>query len=164
MFNGELGVKARLVIKGFLDPQVNQIITASATASALSHRMLASYAVNHELKVVSYDVSQAFLQGLLLKDLEKRGEMKREVFFDPPPDAWGIRYESLPEQFSMLDEVWSTNEVTLQAVKDVYGLGDAPRLWRERFHEWMMDNGFSQSKYDESVSYTHLTLPTKRIV
>ena len=148
MINGELGVKARLVIKGFLDPQVNQIITASATASALSHRMLASYAVNHELKVVSYDVSQAFLQGLLLKDLEKRGEMKREVFFDPPPDAWGILYESLPNQFSMLDEVRSTNEVTLQAVKGVYGLGDAPRLWRERFHEWMMDNGFSQSRYD----------------
>ena len=53
MINGDLGVKARLVIKGFLDPQVNQIITASATASALSHRMLASYAVNHEFKVVS---------------------------------------------------------------------------------------------------------------
>ena len=117
MINGDLGVKTRLVIKGFLDPQVNQIITASATASALSHRMLASYAVNHALKVVSYDVSQAFLQGLLLKDLEKRGEMKREVFFDPQPDAWGILYESLPEQFSMLDEVWSTDEVTLQAVK-----------------------------------------------
>ena len=48
MINGELDVKARLVIKGFLDPQVNQIITASATASAVSHRMLASYAVNHE--------------------------------------------------------------------------------------------------------------------
>ena len=89
MIDGQLDVKARLVIKGFLDPQVNQIITASATASALSHRMLTSYAVNHKLKVVSYDVSQAFLQGLLLKDLEKRGDMRREVFFDPPQDAWG---------------------------------------------------------------------------
>ena len=98
MIDGDLGVKARLVIKGFLNPQVYQIITASATASALSHCMLASYAVNHELKVASYDVSQAFLQGLLLKDLEKRGEMRREVFFDPPPDAWGILYEHLPEQ------------------------------------------------------------------
>ena len=111
--------------------------------------MLGSYAVNHELKVVSYDVSQAFLQGLLLKDLEKRGEIKRTVFFDPPEDAWGILYESLPDKFSMLNEVWSTKEVTLQAVKGVYGLGDAPRLWRERFHEWMMDQGFTQSKYDE---------------
>ena len=123
MIDGQLDVKARLVIKGFLDPQVNQIITASATASALSHRMLGSYAVNHELKVVSYDVSQAFLQGLLLKDLEKRGEIKRTVFFDPPEDAWGILYESLPDKFSMLNEVWSTKEVTLQAVKGVYGLG-----------------------------------------
>jgi hypothetical protein len=34
MVDGTLDVKARLVIKGFLDPQLNQIITASATASA----------------------------------------------------------------------------------------------------------------------------------
>ena len=58
MIDGKLDVTARLVIKGFMDPQVNQIIIASATASALSHRMLASYAVNHGLQVVSYDVSQ----------------------------------------------------------------------------------------------------------
>ena len=138
-------MRARLVIKGVMDPRLNQIVTASATASALSYRMLGTYAVNHGLQVVSYDVSQALLQGLLLKDLEKRGEIKRTVFFDPPEDAWGILYESLPEKFSMLNDVWSTKEVTLQAVKGVYGLGDAPRLWRERFHEWMMDNGFTQS-------------------
>ena len=70
IIDGKMDVKARLVIKGFLDPQLNEIVTASATASALSHRMLASYAVNHRLQVVSYDVSQAFLQGLNLKDLE----------------------------------------------------------------------------------------------
>ena len=132
-----------------MDPQVNQIITASATASALSHRMLASYAVNHGLQVVSYDVSQAFLQGLLLKDLEKRGEMKRTVFFDPPPDAWSLLWEELPQKFSLLRNTYSSEEVTLQAIKGVYGLGDAPRLWRERFHEWMIKNGFKQSKYDE---------------
>ena len=70
-------MKARLVIiTRFLDPQVNQIITASSTASAFSHGMLGSYAVNHKSKVVSYDVAQAFLLGLLVKDLEKGG---------PPP-------------------------------------------------------------------------------
>ena len=149
MIDGKMDVKARLVIKGFMDPQVNQIITASATASALSHRMLASYAVNHGLQVVSYDVSQAFLQGLLLKDLEKRGEMKRTVFFDPPEDAWSLLWEEMPEKFSLLGKTHSAQEVTLQAIKGVYGLGDAPRLWRERFHEWMIKNGFKQSKYDE---------------
>ena len=96
IIDGKKDVKARLVIKGFMDPQLNQIVTASATASALSHRMLASYAVNHGLQVVSYDVSQAFLQGLLLKDLEKRGEIKRSVFFDPPADAWKILCENMP--------------------------------------------------------------------
>ena len=104
--------------------------------------MLASYAVNHGLQVVSYDVSQAFLQGLLLKDLEKRGEMKRTVFFDPPEDAWALLWEEMPEKFALLSKTYSSQEVTLQAIKGVYGLGDAPRLWRERFHEWMIKNGF----------------------
>ena len=120
MIDGKLDVKARLVIKGFMDPQVNQIITASATASALSHRMLASYAVNHGLQVVSCDVSQAFLQGLLLKDLEKRGEMKRTVFFDPPEDAWALLWEEMPEKFALLNNTYSSQEVTLQAIKGVY--------------------------------------------
>ena len=46
--------------------------------------------------------------------------------------------------------------MTLQAVKGVYGLGDAPRLWRERFHEWMMENNFTQSKYDECFYFKKL--------
>ena len=122
MIDAKLGVKARLVIKGFLDPQLNEIVTASATASALSHRILASHAVNNRMQVVSYDVSQAFLQGLNLKDLEKRGEIKRQVYFDPPQDAWGILKEALPEKFHMV--------------------------------------GTPKNQY-ETVSYTHLTLPTK---
>ena len=35
----------------------------------------------------------------------------------------------------------------------MYGLGDAPRLWRERFHEWMIKNGFRQSKFDECFNF-----------
>ena len=61
--------------------------------------MLARYAVNNDLQVVSYDVSQAFLQALHLEELEKRGEKKRAVFFDPPPDAWGLLCETMPDKF-----------------------------------------------------------------
>ena len=95
----------------------NTPASASAPASALSHRMLASYAVNHGLQVVSYDVSQAFLQGLLLKDLEKRGEMKRTVFFDLPEDAWALLWEEMPEKIALLNKTYSSQEVTLQAIK-----------------------------------------------
>ena len=81
--------------------------------------------------------------------MEKRGEIKRMVYFDPPADAWNILYEALPEQCSILKRSRGPHDVTLQATKGVYGLGDAPRLWRERFHELMMSQGFRQSKYDE---------------
>ena len=64
--------------------------------------------------------------------------MKRSVFFDPPEDAWALLYEEMPEKFALLGKTYSSQEVTLQAIKGVYGLGDAPRLWRERFHEWMI--------------------------
>ena len=86
-------MKARLASKGSLDPQLNDIVTASAIASALSHRMLASYAVNRWYNIVSYDISQAFLQGAMLKDIQGRWENKRKVYFDPPADAWSILYE-----------------------------------------------------------------------
>ncbi len=76
------------MIKGFMDPQLKQVITAPARASSLSQRMLSTYAVNHDLQVVSYDVSQAFLPGLHVEEQEKRGEKKRTVFFDPSPGAW----------------------------------------------------------------------------
>ena len=153
MIDGKLDVRARLVIKGFLDPQLNYIVTAPATASALSHRMLASYAVNHWYKIVSYDISQAFLQGVMLKDIKSRGENKRKVYLDPPADAWSILYEVLPEQFQVLHEVNSDKEVTLEAIKGVYGLSDAPRLWRQRFLEWIFKQYFKQSKFDECCYY-----------
>jgi len=152
-YNSKPSKSRWVVIKGFLDPQLNDIVTASATASALSHRMLASYAVNHWYKIVSYDISQAFLQGVMLKDIKSRGENKRKVYFDPPADAWSILYEVLPEQFQVLHEVNSDKEVTLEAIKGVYGLSDAPRLWRQRFLEWIFKQYFKQSKFDECCYY-----------
>lgn len=80
VFNWKPGlpVKARLVLRGFLDPQVNQLYTASATASSAAHRVLCSWAVNNNHKVVSYDISTAFLQGLSLEKWNTR-KMKKPM-------------------------------------------------------------------------------------
>ena len=64
-------------------------------------------------------MSQALLQGLNLKDLEKRGEIKRMVYFDPPEDAWSILYEALPAKFQLLKQARGRRDVTLQATKGV---------------------------------------------
>ena len=75
----------------------------------------------------------------------------------PPADAWKILYENMPEKFDLIRAAnWQVREITLQANKGVYGLGDAPRLWRERFHEWMMKRGFTQSRYDECFYFMKL--------
>ena len=90
--DGEWIVKARLVFRGFLDPQVNQLYTASATASAASHRQLCSKGVNEKWQIISIDISTAFIQGITFKDLNSKSyegrrltAVHREVYFDFPP-------------------------------------------------------------------------------
>ena len=88
-------IKARLVLRGFLDPRANNLYTSSATASAVSHRVLMSKGVNENWPIISLDISTAFLQGLNLAILSNKehsdkirllgsGE-ERRVFFDLPP-------------------------------------------------------------------------------
>ena len=57
------------------------------------------------------------LGRLFSEDLEKSGEIKRDVSFDLPPDAWDTLYETMPEQFKILNYVRSYQEVTMQAIK-----------------------------------------------
>lgn len=150
LINNKKEVKARLCIKGFQDPQLGDLITASATASSLSHKILCSAAVNRGWVVASLDISTAFLQGKTFAQVSKEGQMQRSAFFNPPEDVYRLLHEMHPEKYPILLEVFSASEVMFEALKAIYGLGDAPRLWREAFHEEMLKKlGFHRSNYDE---------------
>ena len=113
------------------------------------------------------NIKSAFLNGYL----------KEEVYVSQLP---GFENYEFPNHVFKLDKAF-------------YGLKQAPRAWYERLSNFLINNGFKRGKVDNtlflkskgehllivqvyvddiifgatnnnSVSYTHLTLPTKRIV
>ncbi len=76
IINGEMHVNAMLVTKAVIDPQLNQIVTASAAASPLSHRMLGRH------------FSQP---DLTLTPTVKPPRAKQRLIFDSSFDyGWGV--------------------------------------------------------------------------
>ena len=68
---GELFVKARLCLRGFLDLQAAILAVASATASLLAHRLFAAVSAVSRRKLMSLDIGAAFLKGMTFAELAK---------------------------------------------------------------------------------------------
>ena len=72
----EMKAKARLCVKGFQDPDIDDIFTMSPTGGKLTWRLCISLCVQNNWAPNTIDVKTAFLQG---KPLD------REVYMKPPP-------------------------------------------------------------------------------
>ena len=118
--------KARLVILGYLDPQLENLPRDSPTlgrnAKMLSLQLIAS--MGWTLR--SFDIKAAFLQGKTQGD--------RILAIEPVPEL--IQALQL-----------STTEVC-KLEKGAYGLVDAPFLWYQAINEELLKLGFTQSPFD----------------
>ena len=99
--------KARLVVLGFQDPQVDSIPRDSPTLSKLSRMLILQSAASRQWKIGSFDIKTAFLRG--------QSRDNRILGIEPPKE--------LKEKLHLKD-----NEV-LQLLKGAYGRVDAPYLW-----------------------------------
>jgi len=120
-------VKARITVRGFQDKQASSLETYASTATRWGQRFVVSTCVNYDFRILVWDVSTAFLQGMDFRQLsETTGEEVRQVCFEPPKGA--ERY------FKELDNAthYEPARHVLQMLKPVYGLKDAPRAWRLR--------------------------------
>lgn len=100
--------KARLVLRGFQDPDLFNLDKASPTAARLGKLTLLSLAAVEGWQISCGDVRAAFLSG---------ASFVRKLMVRLPKDCGpllGIR---------------STEEVTMRMLKSAYGLADAPLLW-----------------------------------
>ena len=120
----ELKAKARLCVKGFQDPDIDDIFTMSPTGGKLTWRVCISLCVQNNWAPYTIDVKTAFLQG---KPID------REVYMKPPP-----------EMNLGADEC-------LLLLKAVYGLGDAPRKWYETVKEHLFGLDLVMHKYDPGL-------------
>jgi len=122
--------KARLVVKGFTDPDLTTIRAESPTLSRLAKHWLFQIAASNNWKLTKGDVKTAFLQG-------DRKEQQRNVYVQPTAEI--RRLLGLSD-----DEL-----MKLEAA--VYGLRNAPRAWYERIKGDLLKIGCRQHKLDSCL-------------
>ena len=120
----EMKAKARLCVKGFQDPDIDDIFTMSPTGGKLTWRVCIALCVQNNWPPNTIDVKTAFLQG---------EPLTRNVFMRAPP-----------EMNLGVDEC-------LKLLKAVYGLGDAPRKWYEAVKKLLTKFGLTIHRYDPGL-------------
>jgi hypothetical protein len=100
--------KARLIIKGFQDPDLLHIKRDSPTLATSSRNMILAIASTNQWQIEVGDIKTAFLNG-------DKTEEVRQIFADPPPEVRA--------RLGMKD-----NEF-LRVLKAIYGLLHAPKAW-----------------------------------
>ena len=118
--------KARLVILGFQDPQIEELIRDSPTLGKVPRMMLLQLVSSMQWTLRSFDIKAAFLQG--------ETEGARRIAVEPVPElakAMGLKANQL-----------------CQLTKGAYGLMDAPYLWYRTLTKELIRLGFVASPFD----------------
>ena len=121
--------KARLVVLGYLDPELDQVPRDSPTLSRHSRMLLLQLIASCGWVLQSFDVKAAFLQG-------------------KPNDQRLIGLEPVPE---LSDALQVQSHETLRLVKSAYGLIDAPYLWYCALRDALVKLGFEIAPWDPCV-------------
>ena len=116
----ETKAKARLVVKGFTDPDLTEIRSESPTLSRLSRQLILQLSASRGFRLGEGDVKTAFLSG-------DREEARRDVYAKPLQE--------------MRDKLQITREQVLKLETAVCGLRNAPRAWRKRVVRDLTDTG-----------------------
>ena len=117
--------KARLIVLGYLDPQLEEIPRDSPTLSKTSRMLILQMISSEGWDLMSFDVKAAFLQGT---------QSGRTLGVEPVPE--------LIEAMKL-----KTNEIC-QLVKGAYGLVDAPYLWYKTLQAELVSLGFRTTPFD----------------
>jgi hypothetical protein len=155
MPNGTRIVKTRLCARGCLDRQKHLIPTRSTTATRLSQRLIVSLSVLLGFSLESWDVSGAFLKGFsfdrIKEVFDKMGirSPKRKVVIAVPANVW--RHFNALEDKALHIDIRDVASWLLEALKAIYGLGDAPLAWQLCLFEFfVVDLQGCQSQFDEN--------------
>jgi hypothetical protein len=125
--NSPARAKARLVARGFQEPDKENISCRAPTASCGAWKLVLSLLVHFQFPPRALDVSTAFLQGMPLDRL---------VYVVPPPQVT-----------SPPGLVWKLRQA-------LYGLIDAPEKWHRRVVKIFVDQlKGTQSRIDPAIFY-----------
>lgn len=116
--------KARLVARGFSQSQgVDYFETFSPVVRYESVRCVLALAAAEDMEIRQFDVKTAFLNG----------KLNEEVYIEQPEG-----YEDNTDRVCRLN-------------RSLYGLKQSPRVWNEKFNEFMVENRFRSIPEDTCV-------------
>ena len=118
--------KARLVVLGFQDPNIEEIPRDSPTLSKTSRMLILQTLATHAWQMLSFDVKAAFLQG-------------------KPQEGRVMGLEPTNEFRQALN---LTDQEILKLNKGAYGLVDAPYLWYCTLVNELVSLGMEVSPFD----------------
>ena len=121
--------KARLVILGFEDPQLENLARDSPTMGRDSRSLIFQFAASSRWRIRSFDIQTAFLRG--------RRQDGRILGMDPPEEM----------RAHMKLKPWECCEL----LKSAYGLCNAPLLWYEELKGALLSLNFKMSPLDPCV-------------
>ena len=127
---GDPKAKARLVIKGFTDPDLVNLRCEAPTLSHFGRQCLYQFAACHHWNIIKGDVKTAFLSG-------DKGEGERDVYAEPSPE--------LAAKLNL------TIEQLVKIEGGVYGLRNAPRRWWTRVVRTMIEQTWTQHAIDKCL-------------
>ena len=118
--------KARLVILGYEDPQLESLARDSPTLGKDSRTLILQYAASAKWKIRSFDIQTAFLRG--------SRQDGRILGMEPPKEMKSL----------MRLQPWECCEL----LKSAYGLVNAPLLWYEELKNALTSLQFKVSPLD----------------
>ena len=148
VIEGNVGIKCRLIVRGFKDKFQDLDIYAGSIPRSGQRLVNAVAAENPEFILFSFDVSQAFAKGMTFEELSAlSGQDIRKVEFDVPK----ADIECLRQMLDFKD--FDPKYETLTMLKPIYGLKDAPRAWRKKFLQVLMQWMSCRQLYTEPELY-----------
>ncbi|MCO5580381.1 hypothetical protein L7F22_034248 [Adiantum nelumboides] len=122
--------KARLVARGFSQiPGLDYTDTFSPVLRMSSLRLLLALAASFDLELYHLDVQTAFLHG----------ELPEELYMQQPS-----YYESSAHP-----------RYVCRLHRSIYGLKQSPRLWFQRFNDFMITHGYTRLRSEPNVYICH---------
>ena len=121
--------KARLVILGYLDPNIDQLPRDSPTLGRHSKMLMLQLIASMNWTLQSFDIKAAFLQG--------KPQTDRVLGIEPT--------------IELIQALQMRTDEVCKLEKGVYGLIDAPYMWYKAILEELTRLGFTQSPFDPCV-------------
>ena len=122
--------KARLVIRGFRDPDLGEFSTASPTLSRQGRHAVLTVAAHYQYRVFTLDAKTAFLSG-------DRSSRVKPIYAELPKDL--VRDQGYDPE-------------TIARIKKVpYGLSEAPLAWFRRLTAELISSGFEVVPADRCI-------------